>query len=85
MSTYFINEISCLDRPSLWKICSLYLNLFGKHHVSNFFPIPADVRSTTEHKLVTNYTHCKVINCVCVILSAHDFWCHVARSTGRIL
>ena len=85
MSTYFIDEISCLDRPSLWKISSLDLNLFRKHHVSNLFSIPSDVRSTTEHKLITNYTHSKVINCVCVILSAHDFWGHISRSSWCVL
>ena len=85
MSTYFIDEISCLDRPSLWKICPLDLYLFRKHHVSNLFSITTDVRSTTEHKLVTNYTYCKVINRVCVILSAHDFWSHIARSSRSVL
>ena len=56
--------------------------------LANFAAIATYVRSSSHHTLVTNDTHSKVIGYQSVILSTHDFRCHISRRSrcfARIL
>ena len=43
LRTYFIDEISSLNRPSSWDVLAFYLDLFWKNVVSDFFSWFADI------------------------------------------
>ena len=48
---YFIYEISRFDRPSLWYLVSLNLNLFGKNMVTNLLTWFADIGSLNPWRI----------------------------------
>jgi len=60
-------------------------DLLTKHHVPNIFPRLTDIRSSTQHKLVSDNSDGEVIHSATVILSAHDLRSHVTRCTGSVL
>jgi len=82
---YFINEVSCFDWPVLLNFVLLDGHLFGENVVSNFLTRLSHVRPSAKHALVGHDSHCEIVDCLVVILSAHDFWSHVAWSSRSIL
>ena len=52
--------------------------------ISDLLPVLTLVRTLAKHALIGDDTHCKVVNSNAMVLSAHDFWCHVARSARRV-
>ena len=64
---------------------TLDLHLFGKDHITNFFPAAAHIWTSSHHELIADDAKSEVVNCKTVILTAHDLRCHIARSTRRVL
>ncbi len=80
----FVNKICSFTWPSLRYLLLLYLNLFRKNVISDFFSIFALVRPFSVHALICNYSHCEIINCHAMILSTHYFWRHISGCTWSI-
>ena len=49
--------------------------------VANLLSVLTVVWTLAKHALIGNHTHGEVVDGDSVILTAHDFWCHVARRT----
>jgi hypothetical protein len=73
----FVDEICSFKRPTFGEFVSLNLNLFGENHVSDLLARPANIRTSPEHELVPDYANSKIIDCLGVVLTAHDFWSHI--------
>jgi len=82
---HFIYKVSCFNWPSSWNFTLFNLNLSRKNMVSYFFSWFSYIRSSSIHAFISNDADSKVINCSSMILSAHDFWCHIPRCTWSIL
>lgn len=82
---YFIYEICCLAAPVYWELFRFYNGLLSQNLVTNLFSIFANIRSATQHELVSHNPHCKIISTVGVIFSANDLRRHIARCTTSIL
>ena len=80
-----IDEISRLVRPSLWDFIRVDLDLLGQDVISDLFSVLTMVGTLAKHALICNNTHGKVVDSNSMILSAHDFWGHIARCPGCIL
>ena len=74
-----IDQVCSLRRPASWDVIWMNLDLLGQDLVSNLFTVFSMIRSLAKHAFVGNYAHCKVVHSNTMILSAHHFWCHVAR------
>jgi len=75
-----IDEVSCLDRPTLWNFVALDLDLLAEDLFSDLSPASTDVWSAALHALVCDDTNGKVVSGESVILPTHHFWGHVAWS-----
>ena len=53
--------------------------------VAYFFSWLPEVGSSTKHTFVSHNSNSKVVNRACMILSAHNFWCHIAWRARSIL
>ena len=53
--------------------------------VSNLVSVPALVGTIAKHKLVNNYSDCKVVNRNGVVLPEQHLRRHVPRSAARVL
>ena len=56
--------------------------------VSYFFSVLPMVWSLTEHTLICDDTHCEIIDSNAMVLTTHDFRCHIAwrsRCVFRVL
>jgi hypothetical protein len=80
-----VDKVGRLQRPALRQLIALDAHLFGKDHVSDLLPRPANVRSFAHHELVEHDAEGEIINGKSVILPTHYFWRHVARRPRSIL
>lgn len=80
----FINEVHGFAAPALWQIFLLNLDLFGEDMVADLLSVFANEGALPEHTLISNHTHCKIVNSHSVILAAHHLWGHVAGSSRRV-
>lgn len=81
----FINKIDGLSWPVLGSFLRLYLSLLSQDLVPDFLTVFSKIWSFSQHKLITHYTKCKIVNTEWVILATHDFRCHVARRTTGVI
>jgi hypothetical protein len=80
---HFIDEVGSFNCPTARNFSLLYLNLLWENMVSDFLTALAYIRSSAVHALVGHHAYSKVIDTGCMVLSAHDFRCHIAwRSRG---
>ena len=79
-----IDQVCSLGGPAPWDVIWMNLDLLGQDLVSNLFTVFSMIRSLAKHAFVGNYAHCKVVDSNTMILSAHHFWCHVARRAWRV-
>jgi len=82
---HLIDKIGCFDRPSSWYFTFFNLNLFRQNMISDLFPWFSLIRTFTIHAFISHNSNGKIINRSCMILSAHNFWCHVSWSSRCIL
>ena len=82
---HFIDKISSFDWPSSWNFSFFNLNLFRQNMISNFFSRFSLIRSFSIHTFICHDTYCKIIHRRRMILSAHNFWCHISWSSRSIL
>ena len=80
-----VDEVGGLQAPVVGDVLGVDLLLLGKNVVSDLLPVLALVWSLAKHALVGDDSHCKVVHCNAVVLSAHDLGCHVAWSSRGIL
>lgn len=59
--------------------------MLGENHVSDLLARPAHVRTAPKHELVTDDAEGEVVDRLRVVLSAHDFGCHVAWRARSVL
>jgi len=52
--------------------------------VSDFLTVFTLVGTFAKHAFVGNYSHREVVHCHAVILSTHNFGCHIAGRTTRV-
>ena len=76
-----VDKIRCFFVPAIRDGILLDLNLSHKDLVTDIFSCPSLVRSLAHHALIRYHTYCKVIRHYSVVLSAHYFWRHIARSS----
>jgi hypothetical protein len=50
-----VSEIGSFQRPSLWNIRSLELNLSPKNRITNFLPTSPNIRPPSGHELIHNH------------------------------
>jgi hypothetical protein len=81
----FINKISRFKTPMIRHVTFFKAYLSIKYFITNFLPIFTNIRSFSHHEFVSNDTNCKVINCNPMILSTHNFRCHITWSSWCIL
>ena len=83
-----VDEVGGFQGPALWQLVSLDLHLFCEYHISDLFPAAANVRPASEHELITDDSHSKVVHCEAMVLTAHHFRGHIAwcsRSVGAVI
>jgi hypothetical protein len=76
----FIYEVGGLSAPPMRNILLLYLHLLAQNVVANLLAVLTLIGSLAKHALVRNHTHRKVVYCHAVVLAAHYFGGHIARS-----
>ena len=81
----FVDKVCCFKWPIRRHIIFFQLDLPREDLVSNFFSVSPLIRSSSSHKLEADHSDCEIINSDSVVLSAHDFRSHVARSPARVL
>lgn len=81
----FVDEVSCFDIPVFWNLIFSDMCLLGQYSISDLLSTLALVRSATEHAFPGNDTYCKVICRNTVIVLAHDFRCHIAWCSTRLI
>jgi len=82
---HFIDKISCFNCPSSWNFSFFNLYLFGQNVISDFFSGFTLIWTFSVHALICHDTNGKIIHRSCMILPAHDFWCHISWSSRCIL
>ena len=82
---HFVDEISCFDGPATRYFSLLDLDLLTQNVISDFFTWFANVWSATKHAFVSHNAHGEIINCCCVVYSAHHLRCHIAGCSWSIL
>ena len=80
-----VNKVSSLERPAIWQLVPLDLDLLSEDHVPNLFATTHDVGAPTHHEFVTNDAESEVINGVAMVLTTHDLRCHVTWRARRVL
>lgn len=80
-----VDEVSPFDRPALGDLVSLDLNLLRQYVVPDLLARFAHVRPLAHHTLIGDDTHCEVVHCNSMVLSAHHLRSHVARSAACFL
>jgi len=80
-----VDEVSSLNTPACWNFVSLDLYLFGKDVLPDLSSVPTSVWSSPEHTLISDDTHCKVVNSHSMWLLAHHLRSHVAWCSGSVL
>ena len=56
-----VDKVSSLNRPSLGNIAMLDFDLADQDLLSNFAAIPANIRSSPHHALVTYDTYSEIV------------------------
>lgn len=74
----FVDEISSLDRPARRNILLMDSYLLLENVLANFLSIFTMIGPLAKHALVSDDPHSEVVDCHSMVLSAHDFWCHIA-------
>jgi hypothetical protein len=82
---HFIDEIRSLNRPPTRHFPLLDLDLLGQNMVSNLLSRFTNVRSASEHALISHNSHSEVVDTGCVIDPTHNLGSHVAWRSRRIL
>lgn len=80
----FVDEVSSLWAPATGNILHMNLLLLMEDMLSDLFSVLSLVGSFTEHALISDNAHGEIVNGHSVILSAHDLWRHIARSSWCI-
>lgn len=83
--SYSIDEISSLQWPSVRLILWTYNNLPREYLLADFLTICTNIRSPTEHKLISHNPSGKEVHTVTMVASAHDFGSHITRGTAGVI
>ena len=80
----FVDEVGGFLIPAIRNVILLDLYLAAQDLVTDIFASAPLVRSFAHHALISNDAHSEVVCSQAVILPAHHFGCHVARSSTSL-
>jgi hypothetical protein len=75
---YFIDKICCLKTPAIGNLIAFDLNLSSENLLPDLSSRFADIWTAAIHALVSNDTYCEIIGGHSVVLSTHNFGCHIS-------
>lgn len=67
---YLIYEVSGLSTPVNGQILGFYHCLLGQYLIPDLLSVFADIRSPSQHELISHNPHCKIISRIGMILPA---------------
>ncbi len=82
---HLVDEVGRLDAPAARHLVALDLDLLGEDVVSDLLARLAHVGPPTEHALEGDHADREVVHSHPVVLTAHNFGCHVARRPRGVL
>mgnify|MGYP006083951385 FL=1 len=82
---HFIDKISCFNRPASWNFSFFNLDLFRQNMIPNFFSGFTLIWTFSVHALICHYSYGEIIHRSRMILSTHNFWCHISWSSRCVL